>query len=72
MQKVPGPGQYQHKSSTLSPVKYSLRNKPKDFIAEKLTYKKSPGPGAYETINMDPESGRFKLSKYGDCKFAKI
>lgn len=72
LRQVPGPGQYEHNKETLSPVKFSLRKKPMDFIEEKLSYKNNPGPGSYEAIDLDPKSGRFKVAKYGDSKFSKI
>ena len=37
-----------------------------------MTYKKNPGPGDYQAVDMDPKTGRFAVSKYGDTKFAKI
>lgn len=53
-------------------MKYTMRPKPKDFIEEKLTYKNNPGPGAYEAVDMDPKTGRYSISKFCDCKLAKI
>lgn len=51
---------------------YSLRPKTVDFIEEKMTNKRTPGPGVYEAVDMDPKTGRFAVSKFGDSKFAKI
>ena len=51
---------------------FSLRPKTIDFIEEKKTNKKGPGPGDYSAVEMQPQSGRFAVSKYGDHKFAKI
>ena len=70
--KVPGPGQYKDQFNTKMTIGYSIREKTHDFIEDKLTYKKNPGPGEYQDINLEPESGRFKISKYSDTKFAKI
>lgn len=51
---------------------YSLRPKTVDFIQAKRTDKKTPGPGVYEAVDLDPKTGRFVVSKFGDSKFAKI
>lgn len=53
-------------------ISYSLRPQTLDFIGEKTTYKKNPGPGQYAEIDLDPKTGRFAVSKFGDTKFAKI
>lgn len=37
-----------------------------------MSYKKVPGPGQYETIDLNPERGRFNLSKLNDVKLCKI
>lgn len=37
-----------------------------------MTYKANPGPGSYNEVDMDPKTGRFTVSKFGDSKFAKI
>ena len=37
-----------------------------------MTNKKAPGPGAYSDIDLEPSTGRFKVSKYSDSKFATI
>jgi hypothetical protein len=49
-----------------------MRPKTIDFIEDRLTNKKNPGPGNYETVDMDPKTGRFTVSKFGDSKFAKF
>lgn len=51
---------------------YTMRPRTLDFIGEKLTYKKNPGPGSYTEIDMDPKTGRFTVSKFSDAKFSKI
>lgn len=53
-------------------VSYTVRPRTLDFIGEKLTYKKSPGPGQYTEVDLDPKNGRFTVSKFGDSKFSKI
>lgn len=52
--------------------KYSMRPKTKDFIEENLTYKKSPGAGQYNEIDLDPKSGKFAVAKFGASRFGKI
>ena len=51
---------------------FTIRPKTRDFIEDKMTYKKNPGPGDYQAVDMDPKTGRFAVAKYGDTKFAKI
>lgn len=53
-------------------ISYSMRIRTKDFNGEKLSYKKTPAPNAYKEVEMLPNSGRFKLSKFGDTKLCKI
>lgn len=72
LNKMPGPGQYENQVKTKMTISFSLRPKTYDFLEEKMTYKNNPGPGSYQDIDLDPESGRFKVSKYSDTKFAKI
>ena len=51
---------------------FTMRPQTIDFIEAKKTYKKNPGPGDYQTVDMEPKTGRFVVSKFGDSKFAKI
>jgi hypothetical protein len=51
---------------------YSLRPKPLDVIDFHSTSKYTPGPGAYQSIDLDPLDGRITVSKFGDAKYAKI
>jgi hypothetical protein len=53
-------------------ISYSIRPKRKDIVEECLSYKKNPGPGQYQEIDMEPENGRFTVSKFSDIKFTKI
>ena len=69
---MPGPGQYENQVQTQMTISYSIRPKTKDFIGDKITFKQNPGPGSYQDIDLEPQSGRFKLSKFSDTKFAKI
>ena len=72
LHKVPGPGQYENQVKTRMPVSFTMREKTIDFIEEKMTNKKDPGPGAYQEIDLEPKEGRFKVAKFSDGKFAKI
>ena len=49
-----------------------MRPRRSDFIEQKMTYKKNPGPGEHTQIDLDPKNGRFVVAKFGDSKFAKI
>ena len=51
---------------------YSMRKKTGDFTGDHLSFKKVPGPGTYQDISLTPKGGRFKISKFGDTKLAKI
>ena len=51
---------------------YTMRPRTIDVLDSNATWKQSPGPGAYESVDLDPKSGRFIVSKFGDTKFAKI
>lgn len=43
-----------------------------DYNGDKLSYKKNPGPGSYEELNMIPKTGRFTISKFRSSKYGKI
>jgi len=49
-----------------------MRPKHADFIEEHLTYKKSPGPGNYQEVELVPKKGRFTVSKFGDSPMSII
>lgn len=53
-------------------IRYSMRAKTADVPQEKQTFRKNPGPGAYREVDMEPKTGRFTVSKFGDAKFSKI
>ena len=74
LNKLPGPGQYDNsvKPKMTISYSYSMKQKLKDFVGDKLSYKKTPGPGTYNDIELLPKTGRFKLSKYSDSKNGKI
>ena len=72
LEKMPGPGQYRDQFNAKMTISYTMRPKTNDFIEDKITFKNNPGPGAYQDIDLEPESGRFRISKYSDTKYAKI
>jgi hypothetical protein len=37
-----------------------------------LSFKKTPGPGKYEPINLNPKDGKLSLSKFQAVKLTKI
>lgn len=51
---------------------FTMRPQTIDVIQSRKTYKNNPGPGAYKEIDMDPKTGRFAVSKFGDSKFSII
>lgn len=61
LNKTPAPGQYKHET-TLSTVKYSMRQKTNSEVFSSQV--KVPGPGAYEYINALNEKNRFPVSKF--------
>ena len=53
-------------------VSYTLRSKTLDVNAKRLTYLAVPGPGSYQSVELNPQNGRFELSKYSDSKLSVI
>jgi hypothetical protein len=51
---------------------FTMRPQTVDFIEVKKTNKYTPGPCAYNEIDLDPKNGRFKVAKFSDSKFCKI
>lgn len=43
-----------------------------DVIERNLTYKKDPGPGAYEAVELDSTKMRTKVSKFQGPKLGVI
>ena len=43
-----------------------------DYIEAKLSYKESPGPGAHKDFEMEPNRGRFMVSKYRDSPLSIV
>jgi hypothetical protein len=63
----------QYKNSTLPRMSQSFsKSKKTDPLDSKLTFKLTPGPGTYEHINLQPESGKFAVTKFLDSRFCKI
>ena len=53
-------------------IHYTLRARTLDVIEKNDTSKVAPGPGNYESINLEPKNGRFFYANYSDMKLAKI
>lgn len=49
-----------------------MRAKTSDFNGDRLSFKQSPGPGQYDTINLLPVDGKHKLSQFKSTKLTKI
>ncbi len=49
-----------------------MRPKTIDMVDKHLTWKENPGPGQYDSVDLDPRSGRFMVSKFNDSKFGKM
>ena len=66
--------QYERKDNSRMTISYSHRPRTSDldFNSKRLSYKKAPGPGAYESLDMTPSSGKPKLSKNRKVKLANI
>jgi hypothetical protein len=41
-------------------------------MAKHLSYLKTPGPGKYESLELNPKNGKFKISKFSDSKLTVI
>ena len=46
--------------------------KVRDFNATHLTFKSNPGPGSYDELDMEPKTGKFRVSKFTDSKYGKV
>lgn len=51
--------------------RYSIRSKTIN-LAEKHSNRYTPGPAAYEPLDLAKKDGRQQVSKYADAKLAKI
>lgn len=49
-----------------------MRAKTSDFNGDRLSYKKTPGPGTYQDIELRPKEGKLRLSKFQNTRLAKI
>jgi hypothetical protein len=54
------------------PQKYSLRAKTIDVIEKRATHLQTPGPAAYQAVELENGNGRHLVSKFEDTRFAKI
>ena len=53
-------------------MSWTARPKPVDMIDKNLTYKQTPGPGQYETVDFQNKKGRFQHAKYEDAYLSII
>ena len=53
-------------------ISYTHRPRTIDVNREKLSFKRDPGPGTYESLEMTPSNGRPKLSKNGNVRLSVI
>lgn len=49
-----------------------MRPRTLDVFEKHNTTKHTPPPGAYNTIDMEPKSGRFFCSKFSDTKLSAL
>lgn len=49
-----------------------MRSKGSDFGGDHLGYNLNPGPGSYDDLNLEPKSGKFKVSKFTDSKLGIV
>ncbi len=52
--------------------KYSIRPKTIDVILKNLSFLSTPGPGAYQSLDLNPPGGRFKISRFSDTQLSVI
>ena len=64
--------QYDNKVNSRMTISYSHRPRTSDFNGDRLSFKKVPGPGSYESLEMTPNSGKPLLSKNRTVKLANI
>lgn len=51
---------------------YTIRSRTIDVVEKHRSNKYNPGPADYNSVELQPNGGRFRISKYSDTKFAKI
>jgi hypothetical protein len=64
--------QYSNEKDKKSNFSYTMRSKKLDFNEEKKGCRITPGPGAYQDINLRPDTGKFIYSKFKDVNTAKL
>ena len=42
------------------------------MVAKNLSFLTNPGPGNYETVDLNPKNGRHRLSRFNDTKYSVI
>ena len=56
----------------MSKISYSNRPRTIDVNKKNMSYWKAPGPGQYESIEMTPSNGKFRISKYSNSRLSFI
>lgn len=64
--------QYRSERSSLTNISYTHRIRTIEVNKKNLSYLKAPGPGEYESIDMTPANGKFRISNYSNGRLAKI
>ena len=64
--------QYKKEKSTLSNISYTHRPRTIDVNKKNMSFWNSPGPGKYESIEMTPSNGKFRISKYSNSRLSVI
>jgi hypothetical protein len=62
--------QYENQKKSLSKIAYTHRPRTLDVVQKHLSFFDVPGPGAYDSFELNPKGGRLRLSKYADTKLA--
>lgn len=61
--------QYEYERQGTTASSYTIRSKTIDMIDKNLTYRRDPGPGTYEAVDLDPKNktkvSRFKGAQLG-------
>ena len=63
--------QYYRPVDTFLAERFTIRSKTIDLV-EKNSNRYTPGPAAYEPVDLSGREGRHQVSKFGDVKMAKI
>jgi hypothetical protein len=48
------------------------KSKKGETLDSRMSFQLTPGPGAYEHIELEPQSGKFMVSRFSDSRFCKI